>query len=177
MADAVTPQTCRSDDLAAIEVLYQDAFPDEDLVPLVRALLANRDDVLSLVTRDRNGEDVTGHGAFTHCGIVGAEDRVALLGPLAVASARQGQGIGEALIRDGLRRLGEAGVQRVFVLGDPAYYGRFGFTTEPNVRPPHPLPEEWREAWQSISLNETKPSEPGTLSVPAPWRQPALWGP
>ena len=183
MDDTITPRISRSDDRVAIEALYRDAFPEEDLVPLIQALLADRNDVLSLITgigtRDGTGYggDVTGHGAFTHCGIVGAVDRFALLGPVAVASARQGRGIGGTLIRDGLRRLGEAGVQRVFVLGDPAYYGRFGFTAETNVRPPYPLPEEWREAWQSISLNETKPPAPGTLVVPTPWRQPALWGP
>lgn len=174
MVDDITPRTSHPDELAAIEALYRDAFPDEDLVPLARALLATPGDVLSLITSD--GADVTGHGLFTDCGIVGAVAKVALLGPLAVAPARQGQGIGGALIRDGFRRLKARGVQRVLVLGDPGYYGRFGFTAEAKVTPPYPLPEEWRQAWQSISLNESEPPEPGTLSVPAPWRQPALWG-
>jgi len=175
MDDGITPRVSRPDEHAAIEALYREAFPDKDLVPLVRALLARPDDVLSIVTGD--GVDVTGHGVFTNCDIVGAVGIVALLGPVAVAPARQGEGIGGALIRDGLRRLKTSGVRRVFVLGDPGYYGRFGFAAEADVTPPYPLPEEWREAWQSISLNQTKPLGPGTLSVPAPWRQPALWGP
>lgn len=174
MEDRIAARVSCPDELAAIEALYREAFPDEDLVSLVRALLERPKDVLSLVAGD--GGDVNGHGAFNHCGIVGAVGKVALLGPLAVAPARQGRGIGGALIRDGLRRLGEAGVQRVFVLGDPGYYGRFGFAAEADVTPPYPLPEEWREAWQSISLGQAAPAKPGMLSVPTPWRQPALWG-
>ena len=38
------------------------------------------------------------------------------------------QGIGGALIRDGVARMTDRAERLVFVLGDPAYYGRFGFT-------------------------------------------------
>lgn len=49
------------------------------------------------------------------------------LGPISVAPEQQGQGIGSQLMRralDDLRALGAAGC---VLLGDPAYYGRFGF--------------------------------------------------
>ena len=42
----------------------------------------------------------------------------------------------------------------VYVLGDPAYYGRSGFIPEPAIAPPYALPEEWRDAWQSLSLGD-----------------------
>jgi putative acetyltransferase len=45
-----------------------------------------------------------------------------------VSPPLQRQGIGGALIRDGLARLKDRAERLVFVLGDPAYYGRFGFT-------------------------------------------------
>ena len=53
--------------------------------------------------------------------------RAAALAPVGVVPAhRRGHRIG--LIREGLHRLAEAGEDLVLVLGDPAYYGRFGFT-------------------------------------------------
>ena len=51
----------------------------------------------------------------------------ALLGPLAVAAEVQGQGIGRALMADGLRALSQLGYARVFLTGDPVYYAPFGF--------------------------------------------------
>jgi putative acetyltransferase len=162
-------------EVEAILSLYPAAFPEEDLVPLVRRLLSEPPGVLSLVAF-ADGV-LAGQGCFTPCGIGGACDTAALLGPLAVAPARQGMGIGSALVRCGLVRMKQAGVALVCVLGDPAYYGRFGFRPETNVAPPYPLPEEWRDAWQSARL-EAGPSLPtGALAVPSPWRDPALWAP
>jgi len=50
------------------------------------------------------------------------------LGPIAVEPSRQRVGIGSGLIGDGLSRANAAGWQGVFVLGDPSYYERFGFS-------------------------------------------------
>jgi putative acetyltransferase len=61
------------------------------------------------------------------------------------------------------------------VLGDPAYYGRFGFIQEHKVTPPYPLPTQWVNAWQSIKQCDREPPLAGKLSVPEPWRQSALW--
>lgn len=162
-------------DIASIETLYQDAFPDEDLVPLVRELLKEEHGVLSLVGLiDRA---LAGHIIFTTCRIAESSDKVSLLGPLAVARVRQRQGIGSALVREGLRRQENTGAVQVFVLGDPAYYERVGFEPETDVTPPYALPDDWRGAWQSISLKNTEPPCRGQLSVPQPWLQPALWAP
>ena len=49
------------------------------------------------------------------------------LGPVAVAPDRQRQGIGSALIREGLGRAEASGARGVALIGDPAYYSRFGF--------------------------------------------------
>ena len=162
-------------DTASIEKLYPDAFPDEDLLPLVRELLREEPIVLSLVgIVDRV---LVGHVIFTACSIAGRTDNVALLGPLAVAPAYQRQGIGNSLVREGLQRLENAGMTQVYVLGDPAYYERVGFEPEAGVTPPYPLPEEWRGAWQSVSLQNAEQPPHGKLYVPQPWLQPALWSP
>jgi putative acetyltransferase len=51
------------------------------------------------------------------------------LGPLAVAPALQGRGIGSALVRRGLGACRQLVVRACVVLGAPAYYSRFGFTS------------------------------------------------
>ncbi len=165
------------DHLPELELLYAEAFPNEDLLPLVTKLLAERDIVLSLVARS-DGKPV-GHALFTICDIAGQSDdsdlEVALLGPVAVAATRQRQGIGSALIRVGQQRLAANGVLQIFVLGDPGYYGRFGFRADDRVAAPFSLPASWREAWQSMSLQEHQPLPSGTLAVPTPWQDPSLW--
>jgi len=165
------------DHLAELEQLYAEAFPSENLMPLVTKLLAEKDIVLSLAARS-DGEFL-GHALFTICGIAGQSDdtqmEVALLGPVAVAEATQRQGIGRALIRAGLQRLAANGIVQIFVLGDPGYYGRFGFRVDDRIATPFPIPGQWRAAWQSMCLQQRQALPPGTLTVPTPWRDPSLW--
>ncbi|RIA55158.1 GNAT family N-acetyltransferase [Dichotomicrobium thermohalophilum] len=161
------------DDFQTLARIYREAFPEEDLLPLVRALLQDGSGVLSLVATVLS--TVVGHVIFTSCRVTGQADKVALLGPLAVAPDWQRRGIGTALTHQGLDRLERASVSRVFVLGDPGYYSRAGFAPETHVTPPYPLPEEWRTGWQSLRLSETELE--GALEVPAPWRRAALWLP
>jgi putative acetyltransferase len=162
-------------DLASIEALYPAAFPDEDLLPLVRDLLGEGPDVLSLVAIA--GSSLIGHVAFTPCEVTGSDSKAALLAPLAVAPAHQRQGVGSALVNAGLGELDAGGVSQVYVLGDPAYYGRFGFLPRARVLPPYPLPEAWSDAWQSLSLGGAEPLEGGEVILPDLWLKPALWGP
>lgn len=161
-------------DRAAIEALYPRAFPDEDLLALVRDLL--REPVLTLSIVAVADSAVVGNVIFTKCAVDGWDGRGALLAPLAVAPGHQKQGIGSALVRAGLRRLEEAGIGLVFVLGDPAYYGRLGFAPELSVRTPYPLPAGWESAWQSQSLGtDTMPPSTGAIQLPERWLDPTLW--
>ena len=162
-------------DVASIVSIYPLAFPDEDLVPLVRELLDGRDDVLSLVAIVDS--KVVGHVAFTNCRTEHECTDVSLLAPLAVSPDRHKQGIGSALVRAGFDELERAGVNRVFVLGDPAYYGRFGFEADNDVEPPYPLPPEWQGAWQSFLLGQSTAPCSGKLFVPPPWQHRSLWAP
>ncbi|MEL6279823.1 MAG: GNAT family N-acetyltransferase, partial [Pseudomonadota bacterium] len=95
-------------DHAMITGLYPVAFPEEDLLAVVRALLGASEGVLSLVAI--KGFEFVGHVAFTDCKIDGARAKVAMLAPLAVAPAFQRQGVGSALVRSGLLRLREKDV-------------------------------------------------------------------
>jgi len=162
-------------DAAAIESLYPQAFPEEDLLPLVRDLLLDSAVAISLVgTIDA---ELVAHVIFTHCGVTGSSSKAALLAPLAVDPAWQRQGIGSTLVRAGLQRLKETDVDLVLVLGNPAYYRRLGFKQEDLVQPPYELPSDWSTAWQSRYLTEDAQPISGKLAVPDPWRQTALWAP
>ena len=163
------------DDWPGLETLYPDAFPEEELQPLVAALLAEVPRPLSLVAV-ADGQ-LAGHVMFSPGRIEGCGGTAALLGPLAVATAWQRQGIGSALISAGFDRLRRDGVGWVCVLGDPAYYGRHGFAAELEIKPPYPMPDEWQGAWQSLALAGDAPPLPGKLALPAPWMRPELWAP
>jgi len=173
MSDELEIRESSLEELAAIESLYPEAFPDEDLIPLVRDLL--KDTVVAMSLVGIIDTQVVGHVVFTRCGVVGHSVNASLLGPLAVAPAWQRQGIGSAIVQAGFRQLELAGVDRVYVLGDPAYYGRFGFLADSLVEPPYSLPPDWDGAWQSLSLSETTTPCTGKLSVPLQWLQPDLW--
>ena len=66
------------------------------------------------------------------------------LAPLAVLPAFQRLGVGSALVSAGLERCRGNGYTRVLVVGNPAYYGRFGFVPAARygVRPSIDTPSE-----------------------------------
>lgn len=163
------------EDLPQMESLYQKAFPDEDLLPLVKDLLAEGPAVLSLVAVDE--QVVIGNVIFTLCQIDENSDKLALLAPLGVSPDYQGKGIGSLLTHTGIEQMEKNGVRQVFVLGDPNYYRRFGFSTEKSIMPPYDLPPEWSDAWQSKVLVEGAPQTEGKLSLPEVWLKPELWLP
>jgi putative acetyltransferase len=175
MSNKLEIRESRREEIAAIELLYPEAFPDENLIPLVRDLL--NDSVVAMSLVGTIDTQIVGHAIFTQCNVVGDSVNASLLGPLAVAPAWHGQGIGSAIVQAGFRKMESAGVGRVFVLGDPAYYGRLGFLPDSFVEPPFPLPPEWDSAWQSRGLGEVTTPCSGKLSVPPHWLQPFLWAP
>lgn len=107
---------------------------------------------LSLVA-ERQGR-IAGHVAFSPVTINRQAGRWFGLGPVSVEPAEQRRGIGKALIRDGLERLRDAGAEGCVVLGDPAYYRRFGFVSDPNLRYGDVPPEYF----QHLSFTGSEPA-------------------
>lgn len=64
------------------------------------------------------------------------------LGPISVAPGLQKRGIGTALIGEGFAALRKQAAAGCILMGDPAYYGRFGFLVTPEKCPPG-LPGEY----------------------------------
>jgi len=161
------------DDFEDVRTLYQKAFPDEDLSELVLALWQH--DCLALSLAAKTGSDLVGHAFFTACSLSDNHGQAALLGPIAVRPDLQRRGFGRRLIEQGEAGIAKQGVSRLFVLGDPAYYGRLGFTEESAVSPPYPLPDQWLPAWQSKTLLPKPSPDPCTLQVPPPWQNKVYW--
>jgi putative acetyltransferase len=95
---------------------------------------------LSLVA-DYDGE-VLGHIAFSAAEVGAFSTGWFLLGPVAVRPTRQGEGIGSALVEAGLAELRSRGARGCALVGDPAFYGRFGFKQYPGVTCPG-VPNEY----------------------------------
>ena len=114
-----------ADDFAAIRRLLIEAFGGPGEATLVEGLREDGDLALALVAEDAS--KIIGHVAFSPLKSPGS---ALALAPLAVAPERQRRGIGTALIDEGLRQARAGGWGVVFVVGDPEYYRRFGFTSE-----------------------------------------------
>ncbi|WP_176036795.1 GNAT family N-acetyltransferase [Brucella tritici] len=99
---------------------------------IVDALRAANALTLSLVAEE-NGQ-IFGHVAFSPVLIDGEDMGWYGLGPVSVRPDRQGEGIGGMLIREGLAILRQEGAKGCVLLGDPGYYGRFGFKADARLK-------------------------------------------
>jgi putative acetyltransferase len=89
------------------------------------------------------------------------------LGPISVAPEYQRRGVGSRLMREALRILREQGAAGCVVLGEPEYYGRFGFRADPNLTLPGVPPEYF----QAVSFGSPHPR--GTVSYHAVFDTPS----
>ena len=114
----------RPRDVAAIHAVHAASFPTEAEARLVGLLRAAGRLPVSLVAEV--GGAVVGHIAFSPVtaasGAAGAG-----LAPVAVAAPHRRQGIAADLVRAGLEACRTAGFGWAVVMGEPAYYSRFGF--------------------------------------------------
>ena len=98
------------------------------------------------------------------------------LAPLGVHPDHQGLGVGRALVEGGIEELRRQGVNLVLVYGDPAYYGKFGFTASraESFVPPYKL--AFTEGWLGLQLNPHESlRDPVEIECVASLRDPTLW--
>lgn len=118
--DAVT------DDHDALHGLIASAFGRDDEARLMRKLWSEH--AVEIEQAAEIGGVIVGYCAFTPVICKPELNGLLLgLGPLAVAPEHQRQGVGAALVNKGLDACRKRNARLVAVLGDPAYYGRFGF--------------------------------------------------
>ncbi len=146
---SIRPATPRDRD--AIRRVEENAFAQKAEAGLVDALVADGDCVVELVAEEEG--QVVGHILFSRLYVHGGgKDFAAVaLAPLAVDPSFHGTGIGGALVREAHVRLKAAGERLSVVLGDPAYYGRFGYSHERAAG----FESEWQgEALQALAWGE-----------------------
>ncbi len=131
----LTIRAATAADADAIDAVVRAAFAGTEYghqgeAELVRMLEADGDALVSLVAEARGA--IAGHVLFSRMDVEadGAPFSAAGLAPVSVSPARQGRGIGGALIRAGLDALCDQGVAMSFVLGHDAYYPRFGYSSD-----------------------------------------------
>jgi putative acetyltransferase len=114
----------RAEDHAAIDALLIDAFGGDSEARLVGRLRADGNLPIALVA------DAGAVVGFVALSTMRSPTGALGLGPVAVAPEFKRRGIGAKLIDEVITRARAAGAGIIFVLGDPVYYSRFGFSVE-----------------------------------------------
>ena len=122
-------RTERPGDMLPVYEMVTAAFGRTDEAELVNRLRECGAAVVTMVEEEEY--EFMGHLMLSPITINGVEGPWLGLAPVAVHPDWQGQGIGSDLIREGLDTALEMDWKGVVVLGDPAYYSRFGFRTDP----------------------------------------------
>lgn len=156
----ITIRSESSEDIIAISDLITAAFKDDPMsdkreAEIVELMRKDRALTLSLVA-EYEGK-VIGHIAFSEVMISGESCFWYGLAPVAVAQGFQNKAVGSQLIKEGLAKLKEHQAKGCVVLGEPKYYGRFGFKTEANLKMAG-LPEEYAAYFQALSFNDSLPN-------------------
>ncbi len=116
-------------DYATISEINRLAFGREEEANLVNAIRKTKSYEFGFSLVAVREDIILGHALFSKGFIThrGRRFKCLILGPIAVHPEHQRKGIGKALVNEGLERAKEVGFGAVIVVGDPAYYGAFGF--------------------------------------------------
>jgi putative acetyltransferase len=164
-------------DAPAVQAIIGDAFPevdgvvievglndelrrDPDRIPEL-CLVAERDGALV-------GQVTCSYGVLTDPARGAPVRRLVGIGPVAVRPADQGTGVGRALMTDLIERVTRAGELALVLLGDPDFYGRFGFrpAAEAGIAAPDPA---WGGHFQALRLAPDAPPLNGHFAYAAPF--------
>ncbi|MBX7539508.1 GNAT family N-acetyltransferase [Qipengyuania sphaerica] len=141
---ALTIRPEKPADHAQIAVLTDAAFAevehsDGSEVRIVEGLRQDGDLALSLVAED--GERIIGHVAVSPVTISDGNEGWYGLGPISVLPQHQREGVGLRLMQRAIADMREMGAKGIVLLGEPAYYSRFGFEHDPKLTYPGPPPD------------------------------------
>ncbi|MCM2465080.1 GNAT family N-acetyltransferase [Methanoculleus oceani] len=138
---AIRPEA--REDYPAVHDLIRRAFGREGEARLVEALRKSPGFIPDLSLVAETDGRVVGHILFSPVRTI-EDGTVLALAPVAVDPSFQRQGIGSALVFQGLAECRRLGYGVVIVVGHPGYYPRFGFVParEKGFAAPFPVPDE-----------------------------------
>jgi putative acetyltransferase len=131
----IRPETTSDDD--AIRQIVIAAFADHPFSHQTEHLIVEglrADDALTVSLVAEVDGKVVGQIAFSPVKIGGKDHGWLALGPVAVLPTFQRRGIGQALVNEGLKTIRDLGAQGCILVGEPAFYNRFGFRHDPALR-------------------------------------------
>jgi len=174
--------TYRKSDIEEIEQLFFKVFSDsegqdEGLVigNLVLGLMTGTDaqDIYGFIATEN--DQIIGSIFFTRL-VFGNSATAFILSPVAIHTNQQGKGIGQKLIKFGIKQLKEKGVGLVFTYGDPKFYSKVGFRWISEEIAKAPLNMSQPEGWlcQSLVGDEIKPIAGNSRCVAA-LNKPEYW--
>ncbi len=131
-------RTATADDVTDISVLLVSVFRQRNEAQLVKALRSEGSVAAELVAADAQG--LVGHVCLSR---LMAPQKWLALAPVSVRNEQQGQGIGADLVRHALDAARRAQADAVVVVGDPRYYGRFGFVFDGPSQLTSPYPQQY----------------------------------
>lgn len=103
------------------------AFSDGSEPAIIRALRKDGDLTLSLVAVEN--DEIIGHVAFSPVTINGTHNDWFGLGPISIRADRQKQGVGTAIVHEGLKTLKKQNANGCALIGNPAVYTPMGFAS------------------------------------------------
>lgn len=117
-------------DVDAIFKLTESAFKNAEHTDHTEQFIVNalrKAQLLTLSIVAEREQQIIGHVAISPVQISSGAPNWYGLGPISVAPEYQQQGVGSALMQHSLQQLKQLGASGCVVLGDPAYYSKFGF--------------------------------------------------
>lgn len=149
MNPAIRPES--SGDHAAIHALTEAAFRDaahsSHTEQFIVDALRERGDLSISLVAEQAGQ-LVGHVALSPVSVQDGSPGWFGLGPISVLPEQQGRGVGTALMQAAIDALRSQGARGCVLLGEPGYYGRFGFRAVPDLV----LPGVPAEYFQALTL-------------------------
>jgi putative acetyltransferase len=161
-------------DRAAVAAVVTAAFDDASVADLEQALAAHAHGTGYVAC---SGEQIVGQVRISW-GWLDASDRlvdIVVLSPLSVVPARQGEGIGQALVARAVVGAEEIGAPVLVLEGDPAFYSRCGFVAASDLGIDAPSARIPDRACQAVTLPGYQPWMTGRIVYPEVfWRHDAV---